>query len=120
MTLALCKKYDLQEFLNKDIVVYEDRISYFEKHKDQFKKRDHYINIIENLDLAISSPIYLYYDESKKGLEFYYYLDEYFLVAVRATVNSKELKVKSVYPVDEDKMQNRKNKNHFLENDRID
>ena len=55
------------------------------------------------------NPDYVFYDKSKKGLEFYKKINSNILVAVRVD-NGKELKVKSVYPIKETKIENRKKK----------
>ena len=62
-----------------------------------------------NLESIIERPDYVYYDVDKKGLEYYKNIKENVLVAVRIS-SGNELKVKSVYPVTETKIENRKKK----------
>lgn len=62
-----------------------------------------------NLEKIIKDPDYVYYDVNKKGLEYYKNIKENTLVAIRIS-NGNELKVRSVYPVTETKIKNRKKK----------
>ena len=71
---------------------------------------DDYKTVEDNsLEKIISNPDYVFYDKSKKRLEYYKRLKSDILVAVRVN-NGKELKVKSVYPVKRSKVENRKKK----------
>ena len=86
-------------------VIYEETIKHsMERYIDDYKTVED-----NSLEKIISNPDYVFYDKSKKRLEYYKRLKSDILVAVRVN-NGKELKVKSVYPVKRSKVENRKKK----------
>ncbi|QVK19780.1 hypothetical protein KHQ81_15575 (plasmid) [Mycoplasmatota bacterium] len=109
LTEKIAKKFNLEEHSGKNIVIYDDKKIYIEKHKDEYKDEESYNNTVNNLSSIITSADFVYYNESTLGLEFFKYIDEDVLVAIRVA-NAKELKVRSVYPVSKTKIQNRKKK----------
>ena len=80
-----------------------------ERHIDDYETIEDYYYVMNSLEKIINNPDYVFYDKSKKGLEYYKQLKSDILVAVRVN-NGKELKVKSVYPVKRSKVENRKKK----------
>lgn len=66
-----------------------------------------YYFVIDSLEDIIKSPDYVFYDKSKAVLEYYKNVCGNILVAVRI-VPGKELKVRSVYLVEQQKIDNRK------------
>ena len=100
----IAENWNIDEHKNKKIVIYEEAIKHsMERHIDD------YYYVMNSLEKIINNPDYVFYDKSKKGLEYYKQLKSDILVAVRVN-NSKELKVKSVYPVKKSKIENRKKK----------
>lgn len=102
-------KWHLDEYKNKNIVFYSDRNDHCKEHILQYESEDDYYYAMKNLEKAIHKPSYVYYDVDKKGLEFYKKFKNNILVAVRISPGT-ELKVKSVYPVSDAKIENRKKK----------
>jgi hypothetical protein len=109
LTLEIAEEFNLIEHKGKKIVIYDDRKNYIAKHKNEYKTENSFKKTISNLSLIITAPDFVYYNESINGLEYFKLIDEDVLVAVRV-MNSKELKVRSVYPVSKTKIENRKNK----------
>lgn len=68
---------------------------------------------MDSLEDIINSPDYVFYDKSKAGLEYYKNVKGNILVAIRVKPG-KELKVKSVYPVEPIKIENRKRKENQM------
>lgn len=62
---------------------------------------------MDSLEDIIKSPDYVFYDKSKAVLEYYKNVRGNILVAVRI-VPDKELKVRSVYSLEQQKIDNRK------------
>ena len=102
-------KWYLEEYKDKKIVFYSDRKEHCEEHKSQYENESDYYYVMANLESIIETPDYVYYDVDKKGLEYYKNIKGNVLVAVRIS-SGNELKVKSVYPVTEIKIENRKKK----------
>lgn len=102
-------KWYLDKYKNKKIVFYLDRKEHCKEHLKQYAKEEDYYYVMANLENIINNPDYTYYDVNKKGLEFYKKMKENVLVAVRISPGN-ELKVKSVYPVSDLKIENRKKK----------
>lgn len=104
----LCNKFNITQFKNKKIVVYADRYIHFEKHKYEYKNLESYQKTINSLQQLIANPNFIYFNNNTSGLEFFGKVDEDVLVAIRADVSAHELKVKSVYPVNQQKINSRK------------
>ena len=104
------KKWELYEHKNKNIVIYDDAIEHSRsKHINDFPSEEEYYTVMNSLEEIINRPDYVFYDKSKKGLEYYKKINSNILVAVRIN-DGTELKVKSVYPVKQEKIDNRKKK----------
>ena len=102
--------WDLYDHKNKKIVLYPEAKEHSKnKHLNQYDKEEDYYFVMESLEEIIQKPDYVFYDKSKKGLEYYKNLRGNILVAVRID-QGKELRVRSVYPVEQEKINNRKKK----------
>ena len=102
---AYVTKYNLDSsYLGKRIVIYEDRYSHIEKHKFEFSSQSSYEYVINNVDVIVKNPDFIVIDEKKKGIEFIKTLDDNVLVVARITI-STEMKIKSLYPINESKKQ---------------
>lgn len=104
------KQWGLQEQSNKKIVIYPEAKEHAkERHMEEYEKIDDYYYVMDSLEQIIQYPDYVFYDEKKHGLEYYKTLGTNVMVAVRVE-KGRELKVKSVYPVSQLKIKNRKKK----------
>ena len=102
-------KWFLNEYKDKNIVFYSDREEHCREHISQYESEKDYYYTMANLKEIIRNPSYVYYDVNKRGLEFYKRFRNNILVAVRVS-SGNELRVKSVYPVSDTKIANRKKK----------
>ena len=94
-------KYKLDSsFLNKKIVIYDDRYDHIEKHKNEFSSIDEYNNALLNVKLIVAEPDFIVIDDKRKCIEFIKTLNDNVLIAVRLS-SSSELKIKSLYPINE-------------------
>lgn len=110
VTKEIANHWDIKEYENKKIVIYPDKKEHSkDRHLGDYKKEEDYYYVMDSLEEIIKSPDYVFYDKSKKGLEYYKKVKVNVLVAVRV-IPGKELKVKSVYPVEQEKIENRKKK----------
>lgn len=106
----VAEKWEIYDYENKTIVIYPDKKEHAkERHLNDYEKEEDYYYVMDSLEEIINNPDYVFYDKSKKGLEYYKKVKVNVLVAVRV-VPGKELKVKSVYPVEPEKIENRKKK----------
>ena len=106
----IIEQWELYDHKNKKIVMYEDAKEHSEsKHLNEFSSIEDYYAVMASLEDIIKNPDYVFYDKLKKGLEYYKNVNSNVLVAVRVDDGS-ELKVKSVYPVKQEKIENRKKK----------
>ena len=108
ITKSYIEKYSIiEEFIDKTIVLYDDRIKHIKKHKDEFTKNN-LDDVIKDLPATIATPDYINVDENKKGVQIIKKVDDNVLVAIRLS-NSSELKIKSLYPISNAKYERLKN-----------
>lgn len=109
----IAKQYNILEHKNKPILVYDDVIQHvISRHSKDFDGKDAVLKIYHSLSYIINKPDYVFYDASKRGLEYYKNISQNICVAIR--VNSgKVLKVKSWYPVKQSKINNRIKKSYL-------
>lgn len=106
----IIEQWELYEHKNKKIVMYPEAKEHSkDRHINDYPSIEDYYIIMDSLEKIIQNPDYVFYDKSKKGLEFYKKIKSNILVAIRVD-DGKELKVKSVYPVENTKIENRKKK----------
>lgn len=100
----------ISEHKYKPIVIYYDRVQHVvDRHLKEFGSRERIEKIYNSLSILINNPDYIFYNKKTNGLEYYKKIDFDVCVAVR--INSgRVLKVKSWYPVNEAKINNRINK----------
>ena len=104
------EKWQLYEYKNKKIVMYPEAKEHSkDRHINDYKSVDDYYYVMDSLEEIINNPDYVFYDKSKAGLEYYKNIRGNILVAIRV-VPGKELKVRSVYPVEQEKINNRRKK----------
>ena len=108
----LAKEKGLEEHSGKKIVQYDGLLKHIAKHEKEYISIESCECTINNISTIIKNPEYVYYNEKKKGLEFYKNLMEKVCVVVQI-VNKRELPVVSVYPVHDKKISNRKYKEQY-------
>lgn len=100
----------ISEHKYKPIIVFYDRVHHVvDRHLKEFGSKEKIEKIYNNLSILINNPDYIFYNKKTNGLEYYKKIDFDVCVAVRINA-SKVLKVKSWYPVNEAKINNRINK----------
>lgn len=96
-------KYNLDSsYLNKKIVIYNDRYTHILKHKCEFSSTREYNNAINNISNIVSNPDFIVIDKNKNSMEFIKTLSDNILVAARLSIYG-ELKVKTLYPINKSK-----------------
>ena len=110
--------WNINEHKNKPILVYDDRIAHvIDRHLKDFGTENAIMESYYNLENIIKKPSYVYYNKKVSSLEYYKNINYDLCVAVRINPG-KVLKVKSWYPVNKAKIDNRKKKeeHEFIEN----
>lgn len=106
----IVEQWDILDQNGKKIVMYPEAKEHSkERHIDEYPSEEDYYFVMASLEEIIDNPDYVFYDKSKQGLEYYKKITEHILVAIRVN-DGRELKVKSVYPVEQEKIENRKKK----------
>lgn len=106
----IIRKWNLEDYKGKKIVIYPEAKKHSkDAHLDQYICKEDYYFVMDSLEKIIQEPDYVFYDKSKSGLEYYKNVRGNILVAVRIKPG-KELRVRSVYPVKQTKIDNRKKK----------
>lgn len=104
------QQWNIPEQKDKKIVMYPEAKEHSkDRHISDYPTEEDYYFVMDSLEEIIQNPDYVFYDKSKQGLEYYKQINSNILVAVRVN-DARELKVKSVYPVEKEKIQNRKKK----------
>lgn len=102
-----CKRLDL---VDKNIVLYEnDEKHCYNKHYKNFSNPREFSYVMNNLDYIINEADFVYYNKKNDSLEYYKKLGHNITVRVKVE-NAKELKIKTVFPISDDKYENKKNK----------
>jgi hypothetical protein len=83
-----------------DIILWEDRFKYIEKHKYDFKTEDEFYKHIALIPDIIENPDYIGKHPSKNSIEYIKRIDEIMIVAVRIK-NTGNLAFRSAYPLTE-------------------
>ena len=96
-------KYSLDKsFIGKSIVIYSDRYEHFKKHSLEFSSLEEYQNTVENLQDIVCNPDFVRIDANKNGMFFIKTFNDNAMVVVRISA-SKELKVRTLYPINNTK-----------------
>lgn len=104
------QQWNIPEQKDKKIVMYPEAKEHSrERHINDYPSEDAYYFVMASLEEIIQNPDYVFYDKSKQGLEYYKKINSNILVAIRVN-DGRELKVKSIYPVEKEKIENRKKK----------
>lgn len=105
LTIDECyaKKYHLDDiYIGKSIVMYDDRYEHMKKHALEFSTKQEYQEVINNIEYIVNSPDFISIDKNKKGMYFIKTLNDNIMVVVRIA-NTKELKVRTLYPINNTK-----------------
>lgn len=106
-------KWEIEEHRNKKIVLYfQTKMMHCDKHKAEYIDDESFYYTMDNLENIIKNPDYVFCDKKKSGLEYFKKLKENVLVVVRIE-SGNELKVVSVYPVTQTKIENRRKKEEY-------
>ena len=106
----IAEYWNIGEHANKPIVIFEDRKKHIiDNHLKDFGTIEKIDHVWSKLSAIIKKPEAVFYNEKTKGLEFYKTIDNMIVVAVRINFGSV-LKIKSFYPANKNKLNNRKNK----------
>lgn len=96
-------KYGLnQKFLGKKIVIYNNRYTHIENHKLDFSSIQAYEDAVSNITSIIITPDFIAMDNKNNSLLFIKKLYDNTLVAARIAASS-DLKVRTMYPITENK-----------------
>ena len=102
-----CKR---PELIGKEIVIYEnDRKHCYNRHYGDFSNPKEFAFIMKNLDYIINEYDFLLYNEKNNSLEYYKKINSNITVRVKVE-NSNELKIKTVFPIPDQKYENKKTK----------
>lgn len=106
VTKKIADENNLVDYANKKIVLYDNDRRHCEKHALEFGDMKTFHYIMDNLEYIIENPDYVFYIKNKSTLE--YYKTFGFGITVRVKVEpGSELKVKTVFRVNETKIENR-------------
>ncbi len=96
------------EFLNKKIVLYPNDKRHCEKrHLNDFDNKEHFYYVMSNLDYILDEPDLVYFNSEKNTIEYYRELGKNISIRIRVDLG-EELKVKTLFPVEQDKIDDRK------------
>ena len=102
-------RYSLDScFIGKSIVIYDDRYEHIEKHEAEFSSKEEYYNALNNIKYIVNNPDFIRVDINRKGMYFIKTLRDNIMVVIRVS-NSRELKVRTLYPINNTKKQRLKN-----------
>ena len=100
---------EIIEFLNLNrepgnIVLWEDRLKYIEKHKNDFDTDIEFLRHIEQIPNIIENPDYVGLHPSDNSIQYIKRINRLMLVGVRIR-NTGDLNFRSCYPISEQTLQ---------------
>lgn len=102
-----CKRPDLA---GKKIVLYEsDKLHCYSEHYNNFKNKKEFSFIMNNLDYVINECDFVLYNSKNNSLEYYKKINNNITIRVKVQ-NSNELKIKTMFPVPDDKYEAKRNR----------
>lgn len=112
----IAERYNILEHANKKIVLYPNDRKHCEKrHLKDFSNSKHFYYVLSNLDIIINNPDIVLYNKKNNSLEYYKNIGQDISVRVRVEP-AKELKIKTFFPVERKKIEEKRTKAKFLEN----
>jgi len=98
---------------SREIVMWDDRLSYIEKHKEDYEDDEQYEAHVSSIPDIVNSPDYVGLNPNGSGIEFVKKIDDLSMVAIR--INQRgNLVFRSLYPISETKLENRVNSGRWL------
>lgn len=114
LNMELAEYWNIPEHGNKPIVIYSDRKQHvIDRHLKDFGSEENIEYIYSKLRNIIKKPDYTFYNKNTKGIEFYKKINDTIVVAVQLTFGST-LKIKSFYPANKNKLENRQIKENIM------
>lgn len=107
---AIAKRWNLKEHANKPIVIYNNvRKHVVKRHLKDFGSEEEIDYVLSKLRVIIKKPDEVFYNSATNGLEYYKKINNMIIVAVRVDFGDT-LKIKSFYPANQNKLNNRQSK----------
>lgn len=104
---SIANYWNLEEHANKPIVIYYNRKQHvIDNHLKDFGSIERIEDVWNKLGIIIRNPDDTFYNEKTRGLEYYKKIDDTIVVAIRINFGSV-LKIKSFYPANKNKLNNR-------------
>lgn len=102
------KNCNREDLIGKNIVIYDnDKLHCYSEHYKNFKNKKEFAFIMKNLDYIINECDFVLYNKKNSSLEYYKKLKNNISVRVRVE-NSNELKIKTMFPVTENKFEQKR------------
>lgn len=95
-----------------DIVIWDDRLKYIEKHKKDFKDEETYYKCMEKIPLILKEPDYVGLHPNDGSIQYIKQIDELTLVGIRLKA-SGELCLRSSYKITEGQLK------YYIESGRV-
>ena len=115
ITTELAMKCKIPEYANKFIVIYENDRRHCEKrHSKDFKNIAMFNYVMNNLDKLIKTSDFYFFNPKNSTLEYYKKIEENITIRVKIEPGN-EMKVKTVFPINEEKYINKLNKSKYNE-----
>lgn len=95
-----------------DIVIWEDRLRYIEKHKKDFKDDETYYRCMEKIPLILKEPDYVGLHPSDGSIQYIKKINELTLVGIRLK-STGELCLRSAYRITENQLK------YYIESGRV-
>lgn len=109
-TAQYCRKSNLA---GKTIVIYEnDKKHCYKRHYKDFTNPKVFAFVMNNLNYIIDECDFVLYNSKNSSLEYYKKLEDNITVRVKVE-NSNELKIKTVFPIPDEKFEMKKNRSIY-------
>lgn len=87
-----------------DIVMWEDRYQYIQKHKNDFQSEENFYSCVKKIPDVIADPDYIALHPTKNSIEYIKQIDELFIVAVRLK-KTGNLAFRTAFPLTQKQLQ---------------
>lgn len=88
----------------RDIVMWEDRYQYIQKHKSDFLSEENFSSCIKKIPDVIATPDYVALHPSNGSIEYIKQIDELLIVAIRLK-NTGSLALRTAFPLTQKQLQ---------------
>ena len=88
----------------RDIVMWEDRYQYIQKHKGDFQSEDNFFSCVKKIPDVVADPDYVALHPSKGSIEYIKQINELVIVAVRLK-NTGNLALRTFFPLTQKQLQ---------------